>query len=379
MPRYPRTIFVHLPFEMGFVRRIFLGIQAEALKTHGWDIFTDSAGAFTYFEKNRIRMEAVISFLPDEAGARRVKSFARVALNVSNRITPHPSTCSVINDDVEIGRMAARYFLAQGYQTLHFCSSMGTRFAQERWQGFCEIASEKNVRTKQADLLEFKPKRKGHPPEGAEFPLAIFAENDTMAMKLLRFCKGHGWKVPGDVALLGVDDDELLVASTSPPISSIRPAAGILGATATRLIVHKKALDGMLVRIPPEGVVSRLSTSMLAIDDPRLRAAITLLEEHFRGEIDYAAISRKAGLSRRLLQQKFRDDLGVSPGHWVEKRRVEEARRLLSGTNLSQEIIAERCGFGTLLNFWRAFRRIEKCAPGTYRERAVHPSVGLQT
>jgi LacI family transcriptional regulator len=107
-------------------------------------------------------------------------------------------------------------------------------------------------------------------------PVGIMACDDLRARHVLEACRTLGLRVPHDVAVIGVDDDELICALTDPPLSSVAQAARQIGHTAARLLhtLMRRAAGRQstgadtpvprLTVVPPVGVVSRRSTDTLA-------------------------------------------------------------------------------------------------------------------
>ncbi|MFC5182726.1 GlxA family transcriptional regulator [Actinomadura harenae] len=80
-------------------------------------------------------------------------------------------------------------------------------------------------------------------------------------------------------------------------------------------------------------------------------------------------LAERAGLSTRQLQRRFTAEMGVPPGGYVERVRIEAARRALAETAEPVEALARRLGFGTGETLRRAFHRTVGVAPSDYRER----------
>ena len=142
--------------------------------------------------------------------------------------------------------------------------------------------------------------------ESLEKPLGLMAVNDARARHVLEACRAIGLRVPEDVAVLGVDNDELMCELTAPPLSSIEHGAGSLGYQAAalldRLMAGKKARR-LQTLVEPEGVVTRRSTDILAIADPEVAAAIAFIHRHSCEPIRVAdvvdAVQYRAPRSRR--------------------------------------------------------------------------------
>lgn len=82
-----------------------------------------------------------------------------------------------------------------------------------------------------------------------------------------------------------------------------------------------------------------------------------------------SALARRAGMSSRHFARVFRDQVGETPASWVERARVEIARRLLESTALPVERVGEAAGFGSTPTFRRVFSRRLGVGPRAYRAR----------
>jgi transcriptional regulator GlxA family with amidase domain len=98
-----------------------------------------------------------------------------------------------------------------------------------------------------------------------------------------------------------------------------------------------------------------------------LRDVQTWIAEHLAGDLAVPALAGRAGMSTRNFSRAFRREVGVTPADFVESLRVEAARRALEQTDESLELIAHRCGFGTVATMHRAFRRRVLTTPARYR------------
>jgi len=97
-----------------------------------------------------------------------------------------------------------------------------------------------------------------------------------------------------------------------------------------------------------------------------LQAWIT---DHPGADLSVPALAKRAGMSVRNFARAFHRELGVTPAVYVERARVEAARRALEESRRSIADIARACGFGTIETLERAFRRTLGVSPRDYRER----------
>jgi len=164
------------------------------------------------------------------------------------------------------------------------------------------------------------------------------------------------------VAVLGVDNDEMICELTSPPLSSIDQSARRIGheaaATLDRLMasrarpgrsrsagVPRVAAALRSVVIPPIGVVARTSTDTMATTDEAVLAAIETLRANPWKKPDIDGIADGVCLSRSTLESRFRGVMGRSIHEEFVRLRVAGVRRLIADTDLPLKSIAARAGF----------------------------------
>jgi transcriptional regulator GlxA family with amidase domain len=102
--------------------------------------------------------------------------------------------------------------------------------------------------------------------------------------------------------------------------------------------------------------------------DP-VRAALSAIHCDPGARHGIADLAMHAGLSTRHLQRRFTAEVGTPPAAYVERVRIEAARRALAQSDDPVEVIARRCGFGTAETLRRAFHRATRVAPSDYRDR----------
>jgi transcriptional regulator GlxA family with amidase domain len=104
-------------------------------------------------------------------------------------------------------------------------------------------------------------------------------------------------------------------------------------------------------------------------DRDGLRDAQRHVIDHPESDCSVAALARIAAMSERHFARCFTEEVGVTPARFVERIRVETARRLLEDTDEGVEGIAARAGFGTAETMRRTFLRVLRTSPTAYRTR----------
>lgn len=177
-------------------------------------------------------------------------------------------------------------------------------------------------------------------------------------------------KMPDDVAILGVDNDLMTCDYCVPSLSSISRNPFACGVAAGHLLndlMQGQRLGQTTVMIPPIGVIQRRSTDRLYEDDPLIRRVSDYLAAHLTEGVTVAVIAQALKVSRRLLELRFRERLGLSPHAYLQQRRIAQAKILLLNRRCdSMRVLSEQCGFKSVRVFRDAFRTLTGATPADY-------------
>ena len=313
----------------------------------------------------------------------------------TNWLRDEPAVPTASPDDLAIGRLAAQHFLRRGFRTLVFCGPhyLATReemitgslaqWLQRRLQGFTETAAAAG-----AECSVFYDPEGARPGEsddacvkrfsrdlrewvrGLVRPVGILACNDVWATDCLGACREEGLRVPFDAAVMGVDNETFRCEVCRTTLSSIDRNMFRVG-FETAAVLGRFLTTGewgeFPVLVPPVGVVERLSTDVLAVENPRLAAALRFAHAHFCEPISVRDVARAVGVSERQLRREFERDLGFSLVGEIRRLRVEKARGLLTGTDLPLKTIADAVGFRRENYLCNVFARDLGVSPGAWR------------
>ena len=288
----------------------------------------------------------------------------------------------VMPDNNAIGKLAGEHFLMRGFRNFAYYVRSGGLGERLRMEGFqrrlAEAGHELTLLRHPAGI------RNGKSDGGSEDlswvekqlsklrkPLAVFTEYDDRALEILNACENAGLAVPEQVAVLGVDNDELRCVFATTPLSSVDDDQAKQGYEAARL------LDTLMkggtprerrVLVQPKGVVTRKSTDILAVDHPNVAKALRLIWEHYTEPITAEVIAKEIPMSSRRLHDAFVQHVGRSMAEELSRRRVEHAQRLLEDRERRKmEAIAESAGFTSADHMCKIFTRTLKISPSAYR------------
>jgi len=188
--------------------------------------------------------------------------------------------------------------------------------------------------------------------------------------KVIRLCRDAGIPVPDRIAVLGINNDELVCEMCDPPLSSLNLGLQRLGYLATERVLQRidGRDDGPRMRLlPPGRVAERGSTRACGVDDPVLAAAMRYIDDHTAQRIGVEDVLDHLGVSRRSLELKFRRTLDTTPWKAIQLARVRRAEALLTDTELSIARVADLSGFTSSYQFSVMFKRSIGVSPTAYR------------
>ncbi len=204
-------------------------------------------------------------------------------------------------------------------------------------------------------------------------PIGIMACNDIRGQQVLNACRAIGVAVPDEVAVIGVDNDEILCELSDPPLSSVAPDTLRIGFEAAALLDRmmrgeKPPADKLFVQ--PKGVVTRQSTDVTAIEDRDIARAVRLIRQRACGGLTVEKVLDEIPLSRSTLDRRFREALGRSPKAEIARVRLERVKELLTETDFTLAEIARRTGFRHPEYLSATFKRELGVTPGEFRRGA---------
>jgi LacI family transcriptional regulator len=208
--------------------------------------------------------------------------------------------------------------------------------------------------------------------ESQDVPVGVLACDDAHARLVIDACRRVGRRVPEEVAVIGVGNDDLLCEAAVPPVSSIDPGFFQLGSAAAA------TLDAMLrprrgravqtrVEVAAIGPVSRRSTDMLAIDDEQVAEAVRIVRGRPAADITVDVLALQLGLSRSTLEQRFRRSIGCSVHDEIVRSRLAEVRRIIGNPQLPMKQVAQACGFGSVSYMTTFLKKHLGVTPGQLR------------
>ena len=332
------------------------------------------------------RGDGIIAMVNTRAEARIIAQLALPTVNLSGALA-EAGVPRVTVDNHAAGRLAAEHLLQRGFRRFAYYSPRGVWYATQRGAGFCQAVDQAggtcSIFQGRSSLgsplvLEEADQRLLDWIGALRRPVGLFACHDYRARLILEACRQLGLHVPDDVAVIGMDDDHFACDFSDPPLTSVSRNGKRVGEEAARLLdrlMSGKAAPAADILVPPDGVVTRRSTDVTAIDDPTVVAAARYMRDHLAEPIGVAEVVKALGISHRGLGKGFHRALGQTPRAYLAQLRVERAKHLLAEQpKLRLALVAERCGFRDAKRLRLVFQRYVGQSPRTYRTQHALPT-----
>jgi LacI family transcriptional regulator len=200
----------------------------------------------------------------------------------------------------------------------------------------------------------------------------MMACDDNQGQHIAEICKQCGLKIPEEIALLGVDNDEVICTLSDPPLSSINQAVEKGGYEAAelmdRMIRNPQKQYGDVV-VYPTHIITRQSTDIFATTDKYISAVLKFIHQNTDKKLNIDQITRLAPLSRRLLENRFKQEIGLPIYSYIMNLRIEKFAHKLIETDAPIVEITQELEFSDYKNIARLFKKIKGITPSEYRNK----------
>ena len=272
------------------------------------------------------------------------------------------------NDDEFIGHMGARYLDSLGNHRVYgFLPTTSEQYwSRLRCKGFSdelkqrgktvEVFSSPSAAGSAEDLAALKDWLLGLPK-----PAALMVSWDTRATQAIQMCEEAKIRIPQQIDILGVDNDELLDEASNPPLSSIQPDHERLGFVAARELERLmngrpgKSRTAYLAR--PLRLIERESTTATAPASQLVTRALGYIRKNATQGIGPDDVAKFLGVSRRLADLRFHQFCGETINETIVRTRLDSVKKLLATTNRSIKNISISCGYPNLAYLKILFKR----------------------
>lgn len=379
-------------FSEAYARNLLLGIARYAHAVgQAWSLcrlplsIRDKFGIEAVIDlAKKMRADAVIGQFYNTDN---VELFARngiitIAQDFKARFTTIPN---ITGPHFLAGKMGAEYFAKKGFRHFAFYGTRDVVWSDERMQGFRETVRAANpsftfsalCKNTQNALWDYDTNQLVTWLQSLPKPVAIMACDDNHAYHITEACQqgegGGRLRIPDDIAVLGVDNDETICRLSSPNLSSLNQNIEQGGYDVAQLIdriLRDPATPREDVMVQPTHIVTRQSTDIYANNDQHIAEVLKYIHENISQKITVDELVELVPLSRRRLETRFKRSMGTSIYDYILQTRIEKVAQLLcEGMSVSEAAI--ELGFSDIKNLSRMFRQQRGMTPSEYRREIL--------
>jgi len=296
---------------------------------------------------------------------------------------------TILTDNAAVSRLCFEHLQERGFKQFAFCGFNGADYSDERRDTFVESVRQSGfschiytdgISAAQLDTAQYEGLGLKDGGGVANWikklpkPVGVMACNDMRGQQVLDACRATGLMSPEEVAVIGVDNDDVLCNLSDPPLSSVLPDTERIGYDAALLLAQmmdgKPLAEGEIL-VAPSGIVTRRSTDVLAMEDRQMAAAARFIHEHACEGIDVSDVLRAVPMSRSTLDRHFITLLGRSPKEEILRVRLNRVKQLLGETDFSLRVIADKVGLEHVEHLSRFFKNRMGITPAEFRSQSL--------
>lgn len=308
------------------------------------------------------------------------KALPVVAINPEGPLSCS-SIASVSNDPKEIAKLAMAELLRQAPESLLFVGWFHERsWVAARRQAAKKIASLHGLRIEtispesadEQNITRFI-ERLAVKLAAMPKPCGVFAVSDDIGAIVTGAAGKAGMQLPGDIAVVSVDDDPEVCENCTPTLTSIRPDYRRLGFDAAA------ALHGIIVCgdaahrsfVPLAGTIRRASTSSAVRTDRKVASALETIRLHSCDGLRTSSVAAAFGTSLNTAEARFKAAAGRTIGAEIMQRRLAAACAYLRQGRSSIDAIANFCGWKSAAAFRKTFKKHYGFSPKRFADSRI--------
>jgi len=384
-----RSVAIFLNVAQPAFRRILGGIVSYASQRRTWNVFIQENSVGSLACPLTKHWDGIIASFdePRRVEAVRLKIPLVGVGGGYGWYDPATEIPYVGTDHAAVARLAAEHLIERGFVHFAFCGFTPTRvngWSREREQAFkdivaaeagrdCSVRNTSNptpanwprIQRDLADWLKRLPR-----------PLGLMACNDARACQVLEVCRAIGSRVPEEIAVIGVDNDEAICQFTDPSLTSVDQGCRSAGYEAAALLDQWMAgatVAGGKHTFEPVGIGTRRSTDVLATPDADVAAALRFIQEHACEPIGLAEVLAATQAAQSTLRRRFKAVLGRTIHDEIQRVRIERAKQILVSTDWPLKQVARQAGFSSARHMGVVLGQHEGISANAYRRRYRGP------
>ncbi len=370
------NIILALGLNSSYDHKAALGAIKFARNRRDWRLFGDDWLFHAAPGRDSRQIDGIIARITSRADLERLQAYSAPVVDIAGTLTDD-AVSSAVNDDRLTGYMAGRHLLSRGYRNLVFLGFENCAWSENRLEGIRDAQLESGDCTVAVTCLEqIDAKRETGLGAlagwlaGLPFPCGLFAANDALGYKVILAAAVAGIAIPEQLAVIGVDNEEVYCELAQPSLTSIPCDCEKIGGEAAALLA--RILDGETappaVAVTPWPIVRRESTNLMVGDDQLIREVKKFIRANIGKGINVSDIVAAFPLSRRALEMRFSRSGERTIHDEILAVRLEKACRLLEeGKNATEAAFGS--GFATNQHFHHVFKKHLRMTPTAYTDR----------
>jgi LacI family transcriptional regulator len=322
----------------------------------------------------RLKPDGIITYCADKWFLNFAKENAVPIVDTA--LAGFGSSMTVSTDNGAVSRLAVEHFRKMGLKNIGYIGIKNSVASEDRKMALRAQVSSKEILEYSECFAEGELNLEplitwlSNLPK----PVGLLAFDDKLGMRVLTACRMAGLAVPNKVAVLGVDNDQVVCELCWPPLSSVVTPHNRIGLEAARLLdlaMQGKRIEDPHQKIEPTEISIRGSTDMVMVEDSLVKSALQLIREQAGKVIGVEQVAALLKVSRRNLDRRFSIALGRTVHSEIASVRMQMACAYLADNSMKVASVAQACGFTTTASFSRSFRTNSGFWPSDYRDQVV--------
>ncbi|WP_282055836.1 DNA-binding transcriptional regulator [Maribacter luteus] len=375
-----KRVFVQLESGRGYGRDILKGIYNYNNQHENWEIIFEPSYYLKTSKNNNI-IKLISEIKPDGCIVENLENMKKLSeLKIPMIQTSwlnHTNNFPCLKGNYEAdGKMAFHYFLSKGIKNLAFFGNNNVTWSDGRLESFTKHAKLKNI-----DVLNYIPTKKKKANHDLKEitawlkslpkPVGVLCCNDDFGIILINACSVANIRIPYEIAVLGIDNDELLCSVVHPRLSSIRRNHINAAFNACKVLdnmMEGNKIDNNIILTEPINVIERTSTDTIASNDIEVIKALNFIRNNTHLNLTVNSVVETTNISRRSLYTRFKKVTARTILEEIQFQKIKKFKELLNDHNLSIKEIGYCLGFEDVSHVSRWFSAIEGITPVKWRK-----------
>ncbi|MBQ9495275.1 MAG: DNA-binding transcriptional regulator [Treponema sp.] len=373
-----KKIGLYVTLDDSFTRRIVQGVIQYFRYKDDWNLIGND-WMFSSKLESEYNLDGIISRIKNRDDQLKIARFGVPVVDVAGTYVGH-GYYAVHNDDYATGIKAAAYLSRLGHHYFAWAGAKNAQWSKKRFEGYSNNLKhiykfEKSIHWWEQLKLDVEELQRWLAllPK----PVALFAANDAIGLKIIKTCSKSQYamniSVPENIAVLGVDNEDILCELAVPPLSSIAVDCEQLGYKAAELLEKaintKKNIASKQVAILPLEIHERESTKIFITNDDLVNLALNFIINNAHDGITVEDILQHVPASRRTLELRFKKATGRTLHEEIINAKIKRSKQLLYSSDIPMAVIGEQSGFASPQRFYEQFKKYENCTPTQYKNK----------